>query len=119
MTDITTSLKLQDILTEAHEAAARAVENHEDKWACGFAWVTVEGNTPLARHCRKMAEKSIATERTARRLYGSKGYPKGWQWWCPGNFPGQSVEAHEAGAHAFRDKLGEYGIRADVGSRLD
>lgn len=42
-----------------------------------------------------------------------------WQWWKPGGFAGQSVGIHEAGARAFRDKLAEYGIRADVGSRLD
>ena len=109
---------LQDALIAAHNAARAAVSSYEDTGACGFAWVSVEGNSPLARHCRKLAARDY-TDRTARQLYGSKGYPKGHQWWCPGNFRGQSLDAHEAGARAFRDKLAEYGIRADVGSRLD
>lgn len=109
----------QNILVAAHTAAHRAVEHAEDKFACGFAWVTIDGTSPLARHCRKMAKSTGASAHSARRLYGDKGYPRGHQWWCPGNFPGQSVEAHEKGAIAFRDKLAEYGISATVGSRLD
>lgn len=51
--------------------------------------------------------------------YGDKGYPRGWQFWKPGNHNGQSVRIFEAGARGFRDELAKYGIRADVGSRLD
>lgn len=111
--------QLQRVLMEAHHAAAEAVKDAEDKWACGWAWVAIEGNSPLARHCRKMQKNTGLNDFTARRLYDSKGWPRGWQFWCPGNFRGQSVDAHEKGAVAFRDKLAEYGIRADVGSRLD
>lgn len=113
-------LDYQRILEEAHAAARAAVENAEDRWACGFAWVTVDGNSGLARWCRAAAKGSQFTPgHLRRRFYGDKGYPKGHQWWCPGEFPGQSVDAHELGARAFREKLAEYGIRADFNSRLD
>lgn len=105
------------ILKEAHAAASAAQAGMvENPYAldCGFAWVTVSGNDPLARYCRKVAKTS-----TDRRFTGSKGYPSGWQWWCPGAFSGQAVGIHEVGAGAFRDTLGKYGIRADVHSRLD
>lgn len=112
-------MNYETILDEAHEAARKAVNamGPENMHAldCGFAWVTIDGNDPLARHCRKQLKESP----TMRRTYGDKGYPKGWQFWKPGDFDGQAVGHHEAGARAFRDKLAEYGIRADVGSRLD
>ncbi len=105
-------MDFERILKEAREAAYYASKDQPDTGACGFAWVTIDGNHPLARYCRKQAA-------TGNRIYGSKGYPRGWQWWNPGNYRGQSVDAIERGAVAFRDKLGEYGIRVDCGSRLD
>lgn len=108
------------ILEEAHAAARAAVANCVDRWACGFAYVVIDGNSGLARWCRAAANGSQFTpDRLRRRFYGDKGYPRGHQWWCPGEFPGQSVEAHEKGAAAFRDKLAEYGIVATMNSRLD
>lgn len=110
----------EKILKEAHEAAAAAQIGGHDRGSCGFAWVTIPGNDGLARWCRAQAKKLPEGAPYAQtRIYGGKGYPTGHQWWKPGNFNGQAVETHEAGAIAFRDKLGEYGIRADVGSRLD
>lgn len=105
----------EEILHHAHRAAHEAVKDLPDTGACGFAWVTIEGRSPLARHCRLKA----ANDMPGRRFYGSKGFPRGWQFWKPGGYPGQSIDAIEAGARAFRDVLAEYGIRADVGSRLD
>lgn len=106
------------IIDEAHAAAAAAqqgmVEN-PNALDCGFAWVTLSGNDTMARYCRH----SVAAKGGDRQRYGSKGYPIGWQWWCPGGFRGQAISIHEAGARAFRDVLARYGIRADVGSRLD
>lgn len=114
-------LDYQKILDEAHAAAAAAqagmVEN-QMALNCGFAWVTVDGTDGLARYCRN-AIKAAGGEHKAPRGLGSKGYPRGWQFWKPGSFNGQQVDIHEAGAHAFRDKLAEYGIRAEAGSRLD
>lgn len=114
-------IDFEAILKAAHAAASKAQEGMvEDMNAldCGFAWVTISGREPLARHCRTRV-KAAGGESKARREYGSKGWPSGWQWWCPGGAPVQAIGIHEAGARAFRDKLAEFGIRADVGSRLD
>lgn len=109
------------ILEEAHAAAVDAQIGLADGGACGFAWVTIDGNSPLARYCRKVLKEIPEADQNwrVRRHYGAKGYPNGWQFWQPGNFRGQSIDAHEAGALAFRDALARHGIRADLGSRLD
>lgn len=111
------------ILKEAHEAARQAVDamgpENMNALDCGFAWVNISGNEPLARFCRKALRNRGETDIAARRFYGSKGYPTGWQFWEPGGFRGQAIGHHEAGAKAFRDVLARYGIRADVGSRLE
>lgn len=115
-------LKLAGILVAAHAAAEQAVAEASAKFdemrgACGFAWVTISGTEPLARHCRKQLKAS--GDQRASRHFGDKGYPTGWQFWGPGNHNGQRIDIKEAGARAFRDVLAANGIRADVGSRLD
>lgn len=103
------------ILDEAHAAAnatALAVlATRGDHAACGFAWVTIGGNEPLARYCRQQCGDE--------RRFGSKDYPTGWHWFQPANVAAQSVEVHEAAANAFRDVLARHGISATVSSRLD
>lgn len=128
-------MDFEAILTEAHKAANEAIkaeiavrpENERD-FDCGFAWVIIDGNSALAAHCRAAIKKAgdglpgttrRDTVMKATRLYGSKGYPRGWQFWKPGDFNGQSVRIHEVGSKAFRDALANHGIRADFGSRLD
>ena len=109
------------ILTEAHAAADAAqagMVEDMNAFDCGFAWVTIDGNEPLAKFCRKAA-KSGGRDYDRRR-YGDKGYPKGWQFWGPGAFNGQAIGIKVAGANAFRDVLSlKYQIRADVGSQYD
>ncbi len=112
---------METILNEAHEAAKAAVKANAHKenpnaFDCGFAWVTIDGMSPLARHCRK-AMKASGTRYS--RYLGDKGYPKGWQFWCPGEHYGQSIAVHKEGARAFRDALAQHGISATVGFRLD
>jgi len=109
----------EQILYEAHEAADIAGAYMQDVGACGFAWVVIPGNHPLARYCRKLLKnKPGGGDSVDRMHYGSKSLPTGWHWWGPG-FDGQSIEAHEKAANAFRDVLAKHGIRADVRSRLD
>lgn len=118
----------QKILDAAYAAANKAQEGQIDRLACGFAWVTIDGRSPLAAFCRKKIreagarlegrEKRIA-EQNAEQFYGSKGAIRGWQFWKPGSFQGQSIDVHEMGARAFRDVLAENGYSAEVGSRLD
>lgn len=108
----------EQILFEAHEAADIVGAYLNDEGACGFAWVVIPGNHPLARYCRTYLKKRNGGDSVDRMHFGSKSYPTGWHWWGPG-FDGQSIEAEEKAAAAFRDVLGKYGIRADVCSRLD
>ena len=112
----------ETILNEAHDAASAAaltaaIRHPEHGGACGFAWVTIDGNSPLARYCRKQLKDGNTALNDG--CYGDKGYPSGWQFWSPGGYGGQRVGIEEAAARAFRDVLAIYGIRATVGSRLD
>lgn len=128
---MTTVPDFETILSEAHDAARAAViakgPENMNAFDCGFAWVTLHPAThPLARHCRaslkRIREKDAGhgtLSQMAGRIYGDKGYPNGWQWWEPGDFRGQAIGHHLAGAHAFRDVLLRYGINAEVGSRYD
>lgn len=61
-----------------------------DDGMCGFAWVSIPGNTGLARYCRK-------------HDIGHKGYPKGWHIWISAH--GQSYERKQAHARAMADYL--------------
>lgn len=125
------------ILQEAHDAATQAIRDYfngheEQPLNCGFAWVTIDGTSALARHCRKQlaeATGSLAERNKVRLLCGDKGYPSGWEFWGPGNWPseeevGRTVYAQDmtfrrVGAEAFQKKLAEHGISATVGTRLD
>ena len=134
----------QAILDEANAAASAAIlakfktGEKEQPFNCGFAWVTIDGLTPLAFYCRKkIREAGARLEGVDKRIamgnaenqYGSKGYPSGWQFWKPGDWPTtaqagtqvyqQDMDFHVAGAKAFQLVLAKYGISATVGSRLD
>lgn len=135
-------MDFEQILKDAHTAATKAIlekfrkGDREQPFNCGFAWVKVDGNDPLARFCRQRI-KNTHTQlggrtREEHRLFGDKGEP-GWQWWKPGNWPSaavlglndvpkvyeQDMDFHIEGAKAFVKVLAEHGIRATVGSRLD
>lgn len=72
---------------------------------CGFAWVTIRpANSPFARWLKQ-------------RGLGHKGYHGGWEYWVSGF--GQSYERKYAYARAFSKVLGEAGIKAYAGGRLD
>lgn len=123
----------ESIIKAAHDAAKAAVIAEVERepenphaFDCGFAWVTIEGVGPLARFARAQVarierehEPGTFPYNVGKRVYGDKGYPRGWQWWCPGEFRGQSVRIHRKGAEAFANALAPHGIRAVVGSRLD
>lgn len=97
------------IYNEARDAAIAACKDLPDRGACGFAWVEFNPAThPFIRHMK-------ATGR------GSPHWKRGWQFWSPGEFAGQSIDAHVAGAVAFAAKLREYWPNDDIhsASRLD
>lgn len=127
------------ILDEAYNAATAAIlakfkaGDSEQPFNCGFAWVTIDGTDGLARYCRKMIKelgdpRKLSYAESSR--YGDKGYPSGWQFWGPGEWPtkaaagvdavyAQDMDFKAAGARAFQEVLANYGIRATVGTRLD
>lgn len=114
------------ILAEAHAAAEQAVSKlgPENPYAadCGFAWVTISGNSPLAGWCRqqvKVADELGDKSYEIRHYFGSRGYPKGWQFWKPGGFNGQAIGHHIAGARAFNEVLARHNIVGELGSRYD
>jgi len=71
---------------------------------CGFAWVSIKGNTKFGRWASK----------TGR---ASKGYPTGLNIWV--HEFGQSYTRKYAYAQAFANVLQENGIIAYAGGRLD
>lgn len=123
------------ILNDAHNAASAAIlakfkcGEREQPFNCGFAWVTIDGTSPLARYCRAEVKKAGGAQHASSTL-GSKGYPRGWQFWKPGTWPTkaeagvdkmyeQDMDFHVAGARAFQEVLAQNGYSATVGSRLD
>lgn len=132
---MTTTPDFGAIIQEAHDAASAAsrryvAENGEHPFNCGFAWVTVDGVSPLARFCRKQIKEREALRdkgqigpravTEAQTHFGCKGYPSGHQFWGPGDYMGQDMSAKRAGAEAFARVLADkLGYNATVGSRLD
>lgn len=123
MQDTLVKVSPETILEQATRAAEDAMDAYLAAWlqaypdnkfgepaACGFAWVVIPGRDPLANWCRKQG---------GAQKYGSKHWQKGWMFWGPGEYPGQSVYVKEVGAKAFASVLRAYGIKAEVGSRLD
>lgn len=125
------------IFNEATEAATAAIlakfhsGDREQPFNCGFAWVVIDGRDPLVRWCRKKISDAMQGGASPRevRQYGDKGYPKGWDFWKPGEWPtketmgftiyGQDMDFHAAGARAFADVLTRHGHKAVVRTRLD
>jgi hypothetical protein len=93
----------------AKKAAYEFYQQHGDRDACGFAWVTVYGVRSNSR-----LGKTLAT-------YGfSKSYNGGLQLWNPSKAGVQSISILEAGAEAYAEVLREQlGLEAYAGSRLD
>ena len=109
--------QLQTIIAEAKAAAKDAAEKFfqerlggEDKYSCGFAWVTipVKGNTRLGRRL-----KQAGLEQSYYTSYKTFGI------WNPSGHPAQNVDTKEVGARAAAEVLNGYGIKAYPGSRLD
>lgn len=115
-----------ELINRAHDAATAAIlarfqaGNREMPFNCGFAWVTISGTSSFAKWCRAQPD---------HRRFGAKGYPRGWQFWCPGQWPygkemghavyQQDMDFYLAAAKAFAAVLRENGIEAVVDSRLD
>ena len=80
-----------------------------DRYACGFAWVTVypqhKGNTKLGKVMK------------AAGIH--KDYTGAHQLWNPAKFGCQNVDTLYEGAKAAAEVFERHGFRAYAGSRLD
>ena len=111
-----TQTQINDIVTEAKQAARKAAEQFfqeklggQDQYACGFAWVDifgVKGNTKLGKML-----KTAGVDRS--------DYKKCFSIWNPSEHGAQNVDTKEAGAYAAQKVFEKYGFRAYAGSRLD
>lgn len=117
-----------DILQAAIVAAENAIKKSQvqfpdDRGPCGFAWVVVsDGRSDFVKSCKKqikIAEQAGVTNPIFLARFGRKNYGKGWLFWNPGQYFGQSVDIKESGAYAFAAKLREFGVEAYAESRLD
>lgn len=108
------------LLDRAEAAATNAIraellrkDDSKFEFDCGFAWVIIPANNGFARWCKKQRVE------TKEVRFGNSGYPTGWQFWCPGQYSGQSVRIWRAGAEAFAEVLQMAGLVATSCSRLD
>ena len=96
----------------AHEAAQKYFNeklNGVDQYACGFAWVNIngiKGNTKLGK---AMIAIGLRKDWTG----------KAFQIWNPSGLGCQNVDVKEVGAIAAAEVLRSYGFNADACSRLD
>ena len=113
---------IEDIHTEATQAAKNAVAKFLDDWNtktggneygepmyCGFAWVDVR------------VERTNSKEAKALEAVGfRKSYrPKMMTLWDPAEHRGQSMDCKEVGAQAYAEVLRAHGYKAYMGSRAD
>ncbi len=107
--------QIPQIVEEAKAAAYQAARKYfdevlggQDRYACGFAWVTIykiKGNTRIGR---ALKECNIRPS-----------YSGGLQMWNPSNFGCQNIDTLERGAEAAAAVFKKYGFEAYAGSRLD
>ena len=107
--------QLKSIVDEACSAAKVAATKYfneklggNDRYACGFAWVSiyeVKGNTRLGRNLKKVGVK--------------QAYDKSFQIWNPSGHHCQNIDTKEAGAVAAAEVFRKYGFTSYAGGRLD
>lgn len=107
--------QINTIVREARDAAYEAADEFfrvklggVDQYACGFAWVNingVKGNTRLGRMLKAAGVR--------------QDYTKTFQLWNPAGYPVQNIDTLEAGADAAAKVFRKYGFAAYAGSRLD
>ena len=107
----------EQMLDAAFKAAERFFNEKlggQDRYSCGFAWVTVfpeyKGNTKEGK-----AERKILSELGFKKDWTGKAY----QFWNPSKYGCQNVDTLLEGARAAADVLISYGFKAYADSRLD
>jgi hypothetical protein len=107
--------QVKDIVAEACREAQTAGElffqtklGGRDQFACGFAWVNIQGvkgNTKLGKVLKEAGLR--------------QDYTKAFSIWNPSGLPVQNIDCKEAGAEAAAKVFQKYGFQAYAGSRLD
>lgn len=97
----------------ANEAARRALAQHGDRDACGFAWVNIwEHNGKKIRANSKLGKALIAAG-------VRKDYTGAFCLWNPSKLGVQSIGILEEGAYAAAEVFKSAGFTAYAGSRMD
>ena len=109
-----TEIRDEMLKAAAGAAARKYAELGGDRYACGFAWVTItpqhKGNTKLGKAERvRIRDMGFELDWTGRTF----------QLWNPSQHGAQNVDVKEAGAYAAAQVLRKYGFNASAGSRLD
>ena len=92
----------------AKQAAKDYMDKHGEPMYCGFAWVNIQPAT--SKFCRALKAHGLADHTS---------YYTGYDIWAPCGTPTQSMDVKEAGASAYAEVLGSYGIKATMMSRAD
>lgn len=105
---------IEGLLDQAFQEAKKATEAYlmkypNDWFPCGFAWVHMDGRSPVVRVLKKKFPKKA----------GHPGHPKGWDIWNPSDHPTQCMDAKMAGARAFADVLNQAGYKCYADGRMD
>lgn len=104
---------VDDAMITAHEAAQRALAQHGDRDACGFAWVNIWDY---------QGTKIRANSKLGRALAAAgvrKDYQGAYCLWNPSKLGVQSMGILEAGAYAAAEVFKANGFTAYAGSRMD
>lgn len=114
--ELKSATEIRDEMTAAavSAAAAKYAEIGGDRYACGFAWVSIDpkhkGNTKAGK-----AERVTIREMGFELDWTGKTF----QLWNPSKHGAQNIDTKEAGARAAAEVLRKYGFSAHAGSRLD
>jgi hypothetical protein len=104
---------VNDAISAAQEAAKRALAQHGDRDACGFAWTNIwEHEGKRIRANSKLGKALIAAG-------VRKDYTGAFCLWNPSKLGVQSIGILEAGAYAAAEVFKAAGFTAYAGSRMD
>jgi len=112
--------QVNNIVVEAKAAAKKAAELFKrdvlggvDQMPCGFAW------TYIAEYDGKKVKGNMKIGKMLKEAGVKQGYNGVFEIWGPGDYRGQNVDAHQAGAFAAAEVFNNYGFSANAGSRWD
>jgi hypothetical protein len=102
---------VKQAVVEATRTTQNYIAQHGDRSMCGFTWVDIYG----------VRANSVLGKALIANGFRKDSYAKSLKFWSPDKTTTQSVNAKEAGAHAFVTvmKNSFEGIKIYAGSRLD